>query len=724
VRIGEATSKDDLLVALRTATKRREDLRRPFETLWWNNIALVAGDHFTSWDPQRGEFSDVDPMWTDDEEKKPRLVLNHALTVARTELAKLTKSHPIMQVMANSDEQNDLAAARVGEAVLDALEWKFKLRSLRKEALTWMIRCGVSAVYTGWDYTDETPGKMTVQIDPQTGEYVFNDDRKAELKTLQEQGAIETIQEEEFPLGELHYKLFTGFQLLPDENATSFQRIQDLITTEVVDIDVLKGLYGKDAQDLVPEDVSLGVMEKRMMRRAGVVGQFDLDVENGCKVHTFWLLPHVYRGNTLLRNGIMVRWCQGQFLEASEGGFPFSDGRMPFSFYEHIPTTVIWPDTVIQHIRGANLEIDKTVSQLIENKDYMANPMWRVATQHRIRGGTIKNVAGSIVRYTHVGNIPPPEPIPGIEMPRQVESLVAGLRDQILDISGQSEVARGRMPSGVRSGVQVAYLQEEDDTKLAPTVENFEEAVAYQASLSLSRVGQFYATQRILRYYRRDGAFDVVKFQGSDLKGNTDVVPIAGSAMPKSKAARQQYTLELVSLGVLQDPKRIEEMLDLGEASPDDIDLAIAQATRENNTMLHGLAMGMFKLETDAGEEEKQKAVAAAVPVKKWHNHEVHLKQHYAQMMDEEFDRLAISHPEIVRLFDEHTAMHEQAIAEKQAQQAQMLMAAKGAPDGPPGNGMPGGGTSFMQQQGVPDVIGGGGDLSARTIRPSPGGGG
>jgi hypothetical protein len=88
-------------------------------------------------------------------------------------------------------------------------------------------------------------------------------------------------------------------------------------------------------------------------------------------------------------------------------------------------------------------------------------------------------------------------------MPAQVENILNNLREQILDISGQSEVARGRVPTGVRSGVAVAYLQEEDDTKLAPTVENMEEEIARMGSLTLERFGQFYTLQRTLRFYRR-----------------------------------------------------------------------------------------------------------------------------------------------------------------------------------------------------------------------------
>lgn len=730
MRIGEATNKKDLLQALEQARDRRIDLRRGYETVWWNNIALVAGDHYAQWNPTVGRFEDRDLTWVDEwDNKKPRIVINHALTVARTELSKLTKAHPIMEIIANSDEQNDIAATKVGKAALDYAEWKFKLRKMRKNALWWMIQTGLGAVFIGFDHLNDRSGYMEFLIDPETGDPTFDPARKREIQDQMDNGTLDKVKMERYPLGDLEYKVYSPFQLLPDETVTDFEEIKDLITDEIVDIDVLKGIYGKSADHLKPDsNMQLGVMETRMLARAGVPGGAGAtnSVDSGCRVSTFWLPPGVYRGNKLLENGIMVRWTTGRNILDISDYFPFQDGRIPFVFFQHIPSsTSIWPDCVINHIRGPNLEIDKTVSQLIENKDYMANPMWLIATQHKIKG-EVRNVAGAIVRYRHVPNIPPPTPVQGLEMPRQVESLLTGLREQILEISGQSEVSRGNVPQGARSGVAVAYMQEEDDTKIAPTVETMEEAIAMMGSMTLERFGQFYTIERLLRFYRRDGVFDVRKFKGADLKNNTDVVTQAGSAMPKSKAARQQYTLELISLGILKDPHKIEQMLELGYGEPDDVEKSIAQANRENNYMLHGTFVEQFMHPDQQGAEASadQKA-PTAIPVKKWHNHQVHIARHTSVMMDEEFDKLVISDPDIVRLFDEHIQMHQQMLEEQQQAQMQQLLAAKGAPDGPPGNSAPqppsanGSTSNFRTTSDVPDTIGGGVvHTQARQIRP------
>lgn len=731
MRIGEATNRTDLLAACEEARTRRLDLRRGYETMWWNNIALVTGDHYARWNPTSSTFEDKDPNWSPNlQDKKPRMVINHALTVGRTELSKLTKSRPIMEIIANSDEPNDIAAAKVGRAALDYAEWKFKVARRRKAALWWMIQTGLGANFVGWDPLNTASGHVEFIIDPETGDPAFNPARKAELERMVSAGELDEkdVERESFALGEVDIKVYSPFQLLPDETAIDFEDIKDLITEDLIDVDVVKGIYGKKANDLRPDaSLMLGTMENRMLARAGVPGGVGTNqkrpVDSGALIHTFWLLPGTYRGNKFLENGVMLRWAQGRMELDFQPAFPFQDGRMPFAFYQHIMTsTTIWPDSVMTHIRGPNLEIDKTISQLIENKDYMGNPMWRVATQHKLKG-EIKNVAGAIVRYRHVPNIPPPEPVLGLQMPQQVENLLVGLRDQILDISGQSEVSRGKVPSGVRSGVAVAYLQEEDDTKIAPTVETMEDSIALMGSMVLERFAQFYTFERVLRFYRRDGVFDVRKFKGSDLKNNTDVICQAGSAMPKMKAARQQYALELASLGIETDPRKLRDMLELGQGEPDDVDKAIAQANRENNMMLYGV----WKETTtaDLSHDDQFERLHAAVPVKSWHNHEVHMMRHTSVMMDEEFDDLAITHPEVVRLFDEHLAMHEQEIQKAKQQQAMMLAAAKGAPDGPPtpaGGAPPGANGSAatnMTQTTVPDVIGGGVvQNSARQIRP------
>lgn len=774
--LGEAGNQEELLRALNEAVTRRLELRRPWDTQWWNNIALVSGDHYTRWDPLQGDF--IKPEKPD---HKVQLVLNHALTVGRTELAKLTKGRPVMDVIAASEDTDDIAAAKVGAQILEGFEWKFKLRRQRKQAYWWMICTGLGAEYVGFDPTNDRDGKYEYYVDPATGEPTWNEARKRQLDQMIQDGELDksdVVKDE--PLGEIDYRTYTPFQLLPDESATEWAELQDLITIDVVDVDKARANWGKAARDIVPEaSLSSSTVDASMLFRSGLTGTLNspTEVKNGVKVYTWWCLPGVYRGKYLER-GKMIRWCNTNLVLEDSEAFPFIDCRIPFAFFEHIPNAIsIWPDSVMTHIRHVNLEMDKTISQLIENKDYMANPMWRVCLQHDLPKDIVA-VPGAVIKYRYMPNVPPPEPIPGLPMPTQVEDILNGLRTQILDISGQGEVSRGtQLPSGVRSGVQVAYLQEEDETRLGPTAENIEDGIATMGSLSLSRVSQFYTTKRIVRLYKRSGEFDVLQFKGADIKGNTDVYVLPGSSLAKSKTARQQIMLELVQMGVERDPKKIEDVMETGSGEPNEVDKAMAQADRENHAMVQGVMTGdqskyysltegsvleqngqppvgtdMSLLGAEGGSEsqltpdittmmqtpagpagatrtffeggaepqepndpammaaaesyatgegapsERRKRGPQAIPVFKWHNHKVHLDRHYSFMTDESFEKIAESHPEIVRLFNEHTGMHEQVLAEQRRQQLEELQAMKGAP------GQQGEGAVSPRPQGSPDV--------------------
>ena len=712
MRIGEVTNKKDLIQAVERLRKERLENRRPFEEVWWNNIALVAGDHYASYDAQQAGFVEVPK-----ERHQIRLVLNQARVVLRTEIAKLMKAKPIMEVVPNSNDEKDIAAAKVGKFALDAAEWKFDLRRKRKRALWWTGITGCASIYVGYDPANTDDGFFEVTLDPNTNEPVWDPRRKAEIQRMVDEGDIDEQEPEQWALGDLEFRLYTPFHMLPDDTVFDFDECKDIIVTDVVELEVAKDTWKESASDITPEAGRPSFMN-RMLRRAGLSTSDSNQYasEDTVLVHTYWLKPGIY-DSPFLRDGIMIRWTGHEVELEYHDGFPFDDARLPFAFFRHTENAVaIWPDTVMTDIRDVNLELDKTISLLLENRDYMTSPMWRKAKQHQV--AKIKMQPGGEVEYVHVRDVPPPEPIPGTPMPTQVENLVVGLRDQILDISGQGEVSRGRLPAGVRSGVQMTYLQEEDETRLGPVADEWEATISTMASLILSRMGQFYSIPRLMKNYRPGGQADVRKFKGADLKGNTDVQVQTGTGLPKLKAARQQFAINMAELGIETDPKRLRDILELGEGEPDEIDLAFSQADRENEEM-RGQAMigGQMTMQPDVAaipgangggmpggvpvpggpppeppmgmnpmfgpspEEQMSQTGPQAVPVKKWHNHAAHKKRHYRYMSTVEFERLARTRPEIVRIFDEHTAMHEQAEQALQMQQMQMMMAARGGPE-------------------------------------------
>jgi len=709
MRVGEVRSDKDLVEACETLRQDRLNTRRPQEKIWWDNIAFYAGDHYSEWNSQRAQYYEPkkDPH-------QVRLVINQARVIVRQEIAKITKSRPIMDVVPRSNDEIDIAAAKVGSFALEACEFKFNLRRKRRDAVRWMVIAGVAGCYVGYNPNDDADGLIEFYLDPATKEPTFNLQRIEELKDMEAEG-IE-VTKESWPLGDMEFKVYSPFQMLPDDTVQNWSDISDIIVTDVVEIEEAKDLWPGAASEIQPDANKESSFFSRVLRRAGMSDSPGDMSEDTVSINSYWLKPGVYNGQ-YLSQGKMLRWCGQRTVLEVHDEIPFSDKRLPFAFFVHTPNPIsIWPDTTLMDVCPINLELDKTISQLLENRDYMVNPMWRKAKQTQV--APIKSQPGGTVEYVHVRDVPPPEQIPGIPLPTQIENLVVGLRDMVLDVSGSGEVSRGRVPSGVRAGNMLAFLQEQDETQLGPIVEDFEDSIALMGSMVLSRYSQFYSTERLLRAYRPGGRSDVLKFKGADLKGNTDVMVQAGSALPKLRAAKQQYVMQLVEMGILKDQKRIEDWLELGGAEPDEVDLAFRQADRENDYMMRAAQgalgqdeQGMFQPSVEAAAEPgamegmselaaayggegitpegapeengappQQGAQSFAMPVKKWHIHEAHMARHRRFMMGPEFERLALTHPDVVRIFDEHAAMHEQAIQEQMLQQMQMMALAQGGP--------------------------------------------
>jgi hypothetical protein len=293
-----------------------------------------------------------------------------------------------------------------------------------------------------------------------------------------------------------------------------------------------------------------------------------------------------------------------------------------------------YPLSIVGQIRHPVLEISKTESQMIENRNLMSNPPWIEYEEHQIPEGELVNKPGARIKVRFRPNMQDPHPVEMPEMPAYVQSLPEILGQHVQTIAGQGETSQGRVPPGARSGVSIAYLQEEDDTKLGPTVGEFEEMIERMTWQGLSLIAQFYDMPRTTVIYQRHADPEVLDFTGTMLNGIQGVETQAGSALPRSKAAKQQFIMDLYSMGIEQNPAKVKEMLELGEGEPEDFEDDLAQAERENSRLQEG---------------QQQ-------PVEDWFNHQAHLVKHRKFMKSADFEELDDT---IQQVFRDHDALHQ-----------------------------------------------------------------
>lgn len=621
-------------------------MRKAWEGIWWENLASYVGDLWAEWNVRDNKLVESKKL-----DHKVRLPINLSQGVVRTELAKLVKNRPITDVQAQSNEKSDLNAAEVGNKILNNyIERKFHVGRLRRRMLQWVLICGYGGIFVDYDETAKTP--VEVRLDP-SGIPVFDE---AAIKKFQDENV--KLKQTKIPQGEHRFVPLSPWQVIFDFSVNFIEDADWVIVTEVWD--ALKAGQRWECDPPEPQkDAIPGVIERRMLARMDFVPRSSLSISPGktqrlCQVHRLFVKP----GHYYFPEGCELVWSGDQVM--SFRSYPYTHGELPVCMMGHVPLPISqYPMSVLQQVKDPVLEVSRTVSQMIENRNLMANPPWLIPKQVKLDAELV-NKPGLRFRYLHVPNVPPPTPVQMPEMPAYVQNMPAAMREFILEIAGQGETSQGRVPPGARSGVAIAYLQEEDDTRLGPTVTEFEEAIERWGSLTLENTAQFYNVPRTIRIYKRHGEPEVFDFMGNQLAGNTNVICQAGSALPRSKAAKQQYILDLWDRKLEQDPRRVREMLELSEGEPDEWEIDMDQAERENRKMISG----------------------EQVKVVQWQNHPAHHYIHRRYMKSPDFEALK---PEIQDEMMQHDEEH--TLAEQHDAEQQQLLQGGAAGGAPPQNG-------------------------------------
>lgn len=643
--------------------------RRHWEGVWWENIAFYMGDFWVEWDIHKRRL--VEPVKRPDH--RVRMPINLAQPAVRTELAKLTKNRPIMDVLARSSDQQDLNAARVADKLLNNwAERKFHMPRVRRRALNWVLTCGLGGILVDWDETalGEIEVYHTAEGDP-----VFDPKMIEEYKARDKQEGKESTYKK-IPMGEIVIKPVSPFQVIWDHSTNYFEEATWCIFSDVIDVDEVYRRWGVHV-DSDPEALP-GVIENRLMSRFDLTGKLQsrpVHVQKLAHIHQLWIKP----GSPKFPDGLCLVYNKDCIIK--ETAYDYGHGELPIHMMGHISFPVSqYPMSVLQQLKGPVLELSKTESQLIENRNLMANPPWLIAKQLQITK-EIQNRPGARIEFNYVPNVPEPKPTQMPEMPKYVVDLIETLKSHIQEISGQGETSQGRVPPGARSGVAIAYLQEEDDTKLGPTVQEFEEMMEGVANHMLRIFAEKYDTPRTVAIYKLHGEPEVFDFVGTMLAGAMSVTCQAGSALPRSKAAKQQYILDLWDRKLEQDPRKVRQMLELSEGDPDEWEVDLDQAERENHELREG---------NDPGVQE-------------WYNHPAHHYIHRNFMKSAEFRKLPEQIQQLLLKHDEeHTAAEEAQAHEMAAMQSAMGQQQGGQETAPPNSTVPPGANGQNVPEGPP----------------------
>lgn len=630
---------DRLLMAgyVRQAQNEVSTKLYPLHRQWAVNHALHVGQQYSTWSDSFRRVA-VDSRVP---RHRVRLTANVILPVIQTTLAMLLKSKPQCVVAPSTTEQKDKDAARTAEKILD-YEWAdCKLDSGSQRIAVGVMQCGAGFTKTLWDpnsgpVVEAVDGEGNALIDPDTG-----------LLMVDKNG-----QPLRFQQGRVIIEVVPAYQILPDPGAHTFEELQWLVHTRRLPLSWLRENEPDWGEAIVNEpDGEQPTLETQFnARTAGgsvAMQQMAGSLAEGARVNEMWIKPGTRFSKWLFPDGARIVQCQGYstiyplgFLEA-RGSNPTEDWN-PFTMYRGFEVGSFWPLPIVDNLAPLQREINRVMSNVIENARLMSRPKWAIPNSCAVSKAALTSEPGEKVYYNHLqGGEPHPIAMPN--MPPFVMELLQQLMGFVDFVSNQHGPSRGQAPTGVKSAIGLSLLQEQDAMDMGPLTINWEESLARQGRQILLRVGQFWTMERVVQVVGKNRQIEAFAFSGADLGDNVDVRVMAGSGLPKSKAAQQALAEKLIQLGLLNPMipahrRRIFQIMELGidDERDEDPEVDARRADHESEVMLLGMQ-----------------------PRTQWYyDHIVHLDHHLRFMKGDEYLNGIAKNPTLEAIFQLHVMGH------------------------------------------------------------------
>jgi len=621
----------------KSAHKRCRTIRQQIERQWYINLAFYIGKQNVAVIPISSASSAATgvrlyippaPYY------RARPVINRIRPIIRTELAKLTAQKPTATIVPATGEDKDTAAAQAGEQIWDSVYRSKKIKGTFKQTMLWTLTCGTGFMKTYWD-----PQKM---------------DREGNQ-------------------GDFCYENVTPFHLfVPDMMAQEIEDQPYVIHVQAKSVEWVRLNYpGLNAAPNVME--ANDVLNDSFLN---LVGASDFR-KDAVLCYEVWVKPGQV---DFMPKGGMYTIIGDQIVQMVEGN-PYMHQQYPFIKFEHIPTGRFYADSIILDLIPIQREYNRTRGQMIEAKNRMAHPQL-LAAEGSIDASKINTEPGQVIMYKL--GFPAPTPLPLQNLPTYVVQEADRLLMDFEDLSGQHQVSKGQVPPGVTAATAISFLQEQDESMLSTTFGSIEEGFEKIGYQTLCYVKQYWDTPRIVKVVGRDHQFNVITFQGSDLRDNTDIRVEAGSALPTSKSAKQALLMDLMGQGFIPPEKGLE-LMEVGGVQRlyEEIQIDSAQATRENmkmsavtDEMMQQYLMTFIGpmdpatgapslVDPNTGQPLVDPATGMPmpppliVPVNSYDNHQIHIQVHNNFRKTQEFENF----PERVKaLFEEHVNQHMMAL--------------------------------------------------------------
>jgi hypothetical protein len=576
--VSKALGGDSTLADLQEEFRKFKNARAPFEPDWFLNTAFYVGQQWLYWNGS-GATGRLDrPILA---KHRETIVDNRILPIVTARAARKVKNRPSFIATPFTGSESDVDAARITEKVMER-DWVYldlQQKLFQAELFADIVCAGFWKVY--WDSTKGDAAEFVVNPD---GEPLKQQNGAPVKPEMFPDGLPEGLGTKTIAVGDVCVEVVSPFNFYPDPLATSMSELEFCFEEKVRSPEYIQERYDVD---LEPDSAApTGPVESRLFASQMPAGAGDYQ---GVKLIEGWGRP-----SSKFPKGKRVVWARDQVLyEDSEPSDP-----MPYVMFSGIKVpNRFWPTAITTQLRGPQVNLNKIKSQIQENANRIGNPALMKSRQANVY---YTGAIGEEILYDSTVTDAVPQYLQAPPMQQYVLEQEQKIVDSMTEIAGQREVSNATVPTGVTAASAINLLQEADDTRIGPEIQDMEFALG-QAGTKVARLrAQFNSDERLMRIAGEDENWDIFAFRGAMMGKDPTVECQAGSAMPRSKAAKQAAMLEVLQTafqyGIQFDPRDLRRFFKDYEVGALDrlfgtLSTTEQQIQRENRQMSQGIAV-------------------------------------------------------------------------------------------------------------------------------------
>lgn len=558
-----------------------------------------------------------------------KIVANHLFDLTKNRASRLIKFRPAVAILPTNDELADKLSAKSCKGLLDHIWYENDFEGVVQLRLaTEAMILGESYLFIDWNEEKGpvSPAYTEARKKYANGKVPMLD---ADGQPVKDNMGRPRFVERPVRIGDVEYRIELSPEVLLDK-APKYEQVRHCFTSRVIPIEELRIRYPEKSADIKSHSEQVYDYDRMELR----------PTRNEVKVYTFYARkqPGMERGRRI----VFTRDCILENTEAewTHDGLPFirfTDIDFPGELYGH---------SFFEIVKGLTGTYNNLTNLILRNLLLVSHPKWMVPA-----GSVALDKLGNDITIVQYKGPTAPTLAVSQTTPPEVYNFRAALKEEFQQISGVFGVSRGEPPPGIKAGVALQFLSEQESERYNELVLKWNEMIRQVAEMTLQVAADYYddSDDRMIRVLGKNNEYMTEFFKAADLNHDYDIRIQNSSALPKSVAARTQTLLDLSER--FPDKftgEQVIDMLDLAQSDKfiDAATVAVRAAEAETEKLL-----------------EVDSVKAEAMQPQEFENHLVHWRIHTKQI--QEFAFKYKTDPDKQKNLIDHVFVHEMFMLEQ-----------------------------------------------------------